>query len=94
MTQLHIDLPDEINDLMKARARAAGCASAEEYVRVLILADASDPGGPQWLSFESDDRLEEFLEKRLDQPVQEMTDRDFDVARERLRQLAIKKRGS
>src|SRR5580704_1533105 len=75
MTRLTIELSEEIDQLVRARAVAAGCASLEEYVKALVRVDANDPGGPSSLSFQTGAPLEEFLLNRLSRPnAGEMTD--------------------
>jgi hypothetical protein len=92
MTRLLIELPEEVENQIHARAIAAGCATTEEYVHALILADAADPGVPAALSFKTEDHLERFLIGRVEAPDKgEMTDLDFDAIRGGLRQSAARK---
>jgi plasmid stability protein len=93
MTRLLINLPEEINVKLRARAAQAGYASAEEYIQVLIAADASDPGAPSHLTFRTDQELEEFLLSRLDtQDAGEMTDDAFDAIRQKVQRVASQRR--
>jgi hypothetical protein len=92
MTRLLIESPEEIGNQIHARAVAAGCATTEEYVHALILADAADPGAPSALSFKTEEQLEGFLLQRLEAPDKgEMTDSDFDAIRAGLNQRAARK---
>jgi hypothetical protein len=89
MTRLTIDLPEEIDQILRARAVAAGCSSVEEYVQALVRVDANDPGGPSSLSFQGGAPLEEFLLQRISRPnAGEMTDATFDLIRDRVRHAA------
>jgi len=92
MTRLLIELPEEIESQIHARAVAAGCATTEEYIHALIFADAADPGAPPRLSIKSEDQLESLLLGRVDSADKgEMTDSDFDAIRDRLAQTAARK---
>jgi|HubBroStandDraft_4_1064222.scaffolds.fasta_scaffold429546_2 plasmid stability protein len=95
MTRLLIDLPEEVNAKLRARAAQAGYASAEEYIQVLITADALDPGAPSHLTFRTDQELEQFLVGRLGtEDAGEMTNGDFDAIRQRVRHTASQRRKS
>jgi hypothetical protein len=92
MTRLQIELPEEIESQIHARAVAAGCATTEEYVHALILADAADPGAPPRLSFKTQEQLERFLLERVNAfDKGEMTDSDFDAIRGLLTQTVARK---
>jgi plasmid stability protein len=68
MTRLTVELPEELERLLRQRAAQSGLGSLQDYVRELFAADTAgiDPGAPATQSFASRDELEETLLSRVD----------------------------
>ncbi len=70
MTRLIVELPEEMERLLRQRAAESGVASLQDYVRELFAADTAgmDVGAPASQAFDSPEALEEALLSRVDDP--------------------------
>jgi len=86
MPRVTLDLPEELQSKLKARAEESGHASVEEHIAALIRADIDEPTGdqaPDSVAVRSDADLEAKLLEGLQSPASEMTSRDWDEMRQR-----------
>ncbi|HSU66088.1 MAG TPA: hypothetical protein VLJ39_04420 [Tepidisphaeraceae bacterium] len=81
MATAAIQISEELKELARQRALAAGYANVDEYVRALIVADTTPP-----ISAE----LEAHLLRALESPAREITPADWDRKRNALSALAKK----
>lgn len=70
MSQLNINLPEDVAERLRDRAARAGHDTVEEFVQALIFSEVEeegeDYGAPPHLTVESEEELKKFLEPRLD----------------------------
>jgi hypothetical protein len=67
MSQLNIKIPDDLTDKLRERAVREGHQTVEQYVESVLRAEVDDVGrlgGPEHLTFRSDEELEALLEAR------------------------------
>jgi hypothetical protein len=95
MGRLTLNLSEQDQSLLSARAAHAGHSSIEEHVAALIRADIerfehgtdeADPGAPERLRVHSNAELEAKLLEGLNSPASEMRDEDWDEMRRRFLQ--------
>jgi antitoxin ParD1/3/4 len=97
MTRLMVDLPEDLEAKLQARAIQGGFADTQEYVRALIAADAaqlSRPVAPEHLTVGTKSDLEKMLIEGLESgDSSEITASEWDEKRRKLKER-YSKRGS
>ena|SRR4051812_30144802 len=91
MARLTLDLSEQVQALLRARAATVGHATVEEHVAALIRADIEsspnsadeDPGAPEHLRVRSDADFEAKLLEGLNSPASAMGDANWDDMRRR-----------
>jgi hypothetical protein len=88
MPRVTLDLPEELQSKLKARAEESGHASVEEHIAALIRADidtdeSTGDKTPNSVTVRSDADLEAKLLEGLQSPASEMTSHDWDEMRKR-----------
>ncbi|HEY7118673.1 MAG TPA: hypothetical protein VH475_18935 [Tepidisphaeraceae bacterium] len=94
MAQLIIDLPDDVQSALRARAAESGHGTLEQYVQALLSEQVKpgaadvlhDLGAPEHLTARSEGELEAKVLEGLGSPASEMTDADWDEMRRRFLQ--------
>lgn len=79
MTQLSINISDELKAKIETRAAEAGYPTLEQYVQSVLRKDADpeDFGAPEHLKLESRQQLEMLLKEALASPAREMNASDW-----------------
>jgi hypothetical protein len=89
MSQLSIEIPDDLRKKAEAQAAERGHPSLARYVQALLEeAVEHDFGAPAHLRVESVEQLEALLAEGLASPATEMTSRDWDELRNRVKARA------
>jgi hypothetical protein len=86
MGRLNLELPDDLQARLQARAAETGFESIEGYIEALIRADDDtiDHDAPEQLRFRSHDELAEKVRDGLTTPSTEMTAADWEDLRRKL----------